>query len=193
MKNKKAFTLVELLVVMAIMAILTTIGLSSFGTIREKSRDSKRKENLESIAKALEMYYNDWGHYPLAETDVAHSRMMGCGNGSEICNWGDPWSAYKTDVSNSTLYMPELPQDPSGFQYYYLTDSKGSYYMLFAYLENKEDSRVAKNSDGDEGFYQNTYCKVEASGGPKVSSCNYLVSSLNISVTTKPSIVNEGG
>jgi len=59
LRRKNAFTLLELLVVMAIMAILTVLGIRSFGSIQIKSRDSHRKQDMQSISKALELYYND--------------------------------------------------------------------------------------------------------------------------------------
>ena len=60
-RNKKfGFTLVELLVVMAIMAILTVVVTSSFKTVQIKARDSRRKNDLSSLSKALTMYYNDF-------------------------------------------------------------------------------------------------------------------------------------
>ena len=53
-KNKKAFTLIELIVVITIIAILGTIGFISFGgKILPNSRDTTRVTNLQNIYKAL--------------------------------------------------------------------------------------------------------------------------------------------
>lgn len=57
MKNKKAFTLFELLVSISIIAILTAIASISYGAAQKKARDSRRIEDMNGIQKAAEMYY----------------------------------------------------------------------------------------------------------------------------------------
>ncbi len=58
-KYKRGFTLIELLVVVAILGILASVGMGQFFTAQKRGRDTQRKESLASIARALEMYYND--------------------------------------------------------------------------------------------------------------------------------------
>lgn len=52
--NTQGFTLVELLVVIAILAILAVIGLATFSGIQRNARDARRREEVQSIAQALE-------------------------------------------------------------------------------------------------------------------------------------------
>jgi len=72
MKNKrKAFTLLELLVVIAMIGILISLGVASFSNAQRKARDSRRREDLKSLQNGLEQYYADHdGSYP-AGTDIA--------------------------------------------------------------------------------------------------------------------------
>lgn len=53
-ERQKGFTLVELLVVVAIIAILTTIGITVFTITRQSARDAKRRADIQTIAKTLE-------------------------------------------------------------------------------------------------------------------------------------------
>jgi general secretion pathway protein G len=61
---KNGFTLIELIVVATIAAILMTIGIVSFQSANMKSRDTKRKSDLEQIRSSLEMYRTDNSSYP---------------------------------------------------------------------------------------------------------------------------------
>lgn len=58
------FTLVELLIVIAILAILTTIGIVAFGSFFKNYRDQQRMKDLTTIKQALELYRSDQGSYP---------------------------------------------------------------------------------------------------------------------------------
>ena len=116
---KNGFSLIELLVVMAIMAV--AIGVSMFGlrNSRLQSRDNKRKIDLEQIRSALEIYRADCGKYPLTLTP-----------GGSLAGSPPPASCLA-----SNIYMTTVPIDP-------LTDRNFSYignvngtYTLCAALE----------------------------------------------------------
>ena len=62
--KKKGFTLVELMVVIAVIGILAGVALVSLNTSRAKARDVQRKTNIASVQRALEMAYADCGFYP---------------------------------------------------------------------------------------------------------------------------------
>src|SRR3989338_6984910 len=55
---KKAFTLLEMLVVVGIIAVLVSIGTSSYSTAQKKARDAKRQSDLKSFQNALEQCYS---------------------------------------------------------------------------------------------------------------------------------------
>lgn len=52
--KQKGFTLVELLVVVAIIAILSVIGLTVFSSAQSNARDARRRADIDAISKALE-------------------------------------------------------------------------------------------------------------------------------------------
>lgn len=53
------FTLVELLIVISIIAILSTIGFAVYSGVQAKSRDARRRGDIDAIAKVLEVSYNN--------------------------------------------------------------------------------------------------------------------------------------
>lgn len=123
-KKKKGFTLIELLVVISIIGILTIVSASSFRNAQVKSRDSQRKTDLDSISKALMMYYNDTGSFP----DLEVYELFGDEDGF-IGN-------------NNVIYMRKTPKDPVNtgtYRYVYKFDAATKVFNLFANLENKND------------------------------------------------------
>ncbi len=67
------FTLIEMLVVIAIIAILVGILFSVFGPVREQARQTQCINNLSQLGMALKAYRTDHGKYPLApkyDTDI---------------------------------------------------------------------------------------------------------------------------
>lgn len=128
----KGFTLVELLIVIAIIGILTTIGVGSFRSARIKARDARKKSDLEQIAKSLEAYTNDHRVFP-----TSSNGQIVCQPPSTTCAWGNPF----TDT-NGTIYTAKLQQDTrSGFDYVY-ESADGTTYSLYTHLENENDPAI---------------------------------------------------
>lgn len=126
MIKRNSFTLIELLVVIAILAGFVALLVPNFMDIRLKARDTKRKGDLFSIQKSLELYKQSQAQpiYP----DVLPS----------------PCTAL-TD-SNNMVYMQKVPNEPltqcnsNAKNYYYLRDSTNfDKYTLYACLENSND------------------------------------------------------
>ena len=63
-KKKSAFTLVELMVVIAIIGILATVVVLNFAGTTYKARKVRVKADLAEIFKALKLYKMDMGKYP---------------------------------------------------------------------------------------------------------------------------------
>ncbi len=73
----KGFTLIELLVAATIVIVLTTIGLVSYRSALNKSKDGKRKSDLETLRQALVLYKADYGRYPTTSDPVATLKSGG--------------------------------------------------------------------------------------------------------------------
>lgn len=57
-KSIIGLTLIELLIVIAIIAILATVGVGIFSGQQKNARDARRKIDVEAISTALEVHYN---------------------------------------------------------------------------------------------------------------------------------------
>ena len=62
--SHRAFTLIELLIVVAIIAILAAIAVPNFLEAQTRSKVSRAKSDMRSLATALESYRIDSNHYP---------------------------------------------------------------------------------------------------------------------------------
>lgn len=142
--KKTGFTLTELLVSITIVAVVAGVGYTTYGNAQLSSRDSKRKQDLASIATALELYYAKNNRYP----DIITMNCAGPGNWC-LSNATQPWIP-----SLNSDYLSKLPTDPksnggypwgdNGFGYAYWSHACGSYavgqfYALVTQLENKSD------------------------------------------------------
>jgi len=61
--HKPAFTLIEVLVVIAIIATISAIGVNQFQNAEEKARDKLRKDDISKIKQALVLAKQDEGFY----------------------------------------------------------------------------------------------------------------------------------
>jgi len=66
LKNKSAFTYIELLIVVTVILVMSGVGMVSFSSFSQKSRDNRRRTDIEMIRNALNLYYSNQagGFYP---------------------------------------------------------------------------------------------------------------------------------
>ena len=109
LKLNKAFTLVEILIVVIIIGILMWALLPRLKGAQERARDTARKANLSQISTALEMYFNDYGTYPT----------------------GKCWN--ELAASLVPQYMNDIPRDPQKWRKTYWTTTNWCSSWNYAY------------------------------------------------------------
>lgn len=113
--DSEGFTIVELLVVISILAILTTIGIVQYHGINSKARDSARRADLYEIATALEVNKIPDGYISL-QTNQFSSFQWADPGGNSYCiasgNPADPEAALpwgNSCPSGFTIVAPGVP------------------------------------------------------------------------------------
>lgn len=106
--RSRGFTLIELMVVIIIIAILSTVGIVYYANFLKNSRDAKRQSDLKFIQSGLEGYHADNLSYPSDLNSLT--------------------SAPKT-------YMTNLPHDPKTSPDYKYELRLGTGYCLYTVLE----------------------------------------------------------
>lgn len=117
---RKGFTLIELIVVISIIGLLTTLGVSSYRTSLRDSRDARRKEDLQNFLKAIEWFQIRNGRGP---TEVGYCQSS-IGNDPGICPPATPTYQWEHNATWTDLvtggYISEFPVDPiNNIPYYY--------------------------------------------------------------------------
>ena len=74
--RQKGFTLVELLVVFAIIAVLLTIAVPRYYTSLDRSKEVVLRENLYQMRDAIGKYYADKGKYPEALATLESEKYL---------------------------------------------------------------------------------------------------------------------
>jgi prepilin-type N-terminal cleavage/methylation domain-containing protein len=135
MFSRRAFTLVELLVVISIIGLLSTIASVSLSSVRLKARDMKRASDITSLRDALELYYTENSAYP-----VAAAWFGATGN----C-WGTVTNNWIPGLSPT--YMAKLPLDPKPGMctQVYIYSSNGTDYKIIAMGPESCESSDMKN------------------------------------------------
>lgn len=76
---QKGFTLLEILVVVAIIGILISIGSAAYTSAQKKSRDARRQGDLRSIQNGFEQYYANNSKYPTSASCTVDSTYLPAG------------------------------------------------------------------------------------------------------------------
>lgn len=117
----RGFTLVELLIVIAIIGLLTTVAMASFGIVQRKGRDARRMEDVQAIQQALASFVAaNGGVFPISTTPVTITGT-------------DAFSAMLVTAEA----MSVVPRDPGypAYMYTYQSNAAGSTYTLSFCLE----------------------------------------------------------
>jgi prepilin-type N-terminal cleavage/methylation domain-containing protein len=115
MEKSKGFTLIELLIVVAIIAILAAIAVPNFLEAQVRSKVSRARADLRSIATAVEAYRTDNNTYPLnmlveqnlgGESDPYPFVPAPAGGNNEF------YFSRKNPITTPIAYMTSIPLDP---------------------------------------------------------------------------------
>lgn len=123
MRNKKGFTLIELMVAMGIIAVLVAMAIIGITIVQRSLRNTQRRDVLHSLQLGIEAYFTNYGSYPAAGTGgvVFHTGSIEI-NGNTI-----------TQLKGATTGSTTATND-GATQYCYSTSGGG--YKLGANLED---------------------------------------------------------
>jgi len=74
--SRRGFTLLELLVVMAIIATLLTLAAPRYFRSLERSREAVLRQDLSSLRESIDRFYGDTGKYPASLAVLVERRYL---------------------------------------------------------------------------------------------------------------------
>lgn len=141
-KKNSGFTLVELLIVVAIITIIAGFIVTAVFNARSESRDQSRQTDLQQFKLGIKLYKETYGEYP----DYPDGAILGVGG--TIDNDLEPFVEVKSD--------PLSEGDSGDYNYWYFSD--------FTCGGNNRNVLTAETVEGEK--YQNT--ETVCSGGAEV-------------------------
>jgi len=136
-KQQKGFTLIEILIVVAIIAILSSVVLVGLGPTQQQGRDARRLSDLRETQTALELYYNKNGSYPAASD----------------------WATMASTTVGAGIGVTQIPNDPSvGKSYGYCVTTDDSAYVIGAQLETNSTAFTGYAAPGTFGPSDASHC-----------------------------------
>ncbi len=125
MKNPKGFTLIEVLLVVAIIALLAGIVILAINPNKQLSatQNAQRRADVNTILNAVYQYSIDNGDIPTAIPTVA----------TEICKTGGTCGSLVdlSDLTTDEQYLTSIPLDPTG------SSTNGAGYEIFKSTNNR--------------------------------------------------------
>lgn len=131
MRPMRGFTLLELLVVVAIIGLLVAYVGPRYAAQIGKSEITAARAQMEALAKALDTYRLDTGHYPTAAQGLAALRERPAGE----AKWNGPY------------LQKDLPADPWGHPYVYRVPGARGDYELLSYGRDGAPGGSGENAD----------------------------------------------
>jgi len=146
--HQSGFTLVELLVTIAVIATIIGLALPNFLGARSRARDTRRKGEINQLKTALQLYYNDYKIYPPAANGGSGkiNYIAGCGTGGTTLCPASCTVAFASGATTGcdTVYMTKFPGEFGTSMFYYQKNG-GADYCLKGSLENPSDSDIASS------------------------------------------------
>lgn len=103
-RDNRGMTLIEIMIVLAIIAILGAIVVPRFMDMPQKARVTAANNQIQNFSLAIEKYYFDTGRYPAEEDGLQVLKQEGYMNKIPEDPWGNPYHYRQPGEHNTDFY-----------------------------------------------------------------------------------------
>ena len=121
-KKAQAFTIVELLIVIVVIAILATISIAAYTNIQQRAKNTAIINAASQSLKMIQAYIAEYGTYPLASTSTEHACItstVGCRDGSNTYNTNNTFDTNMAKIGTLPKSIPVEGDNSYGLRYMY--------------------------------------------------------------------------
>ncbi|MDP3996463.1 MAG: type II secretion system protein [bacterium] len=161
--HKAGFSILELLVVLFIIYVLSTIVVSQIRVAIKRARDTVRIETFHQMETALALYHDRHGVYPCGDNNGRYDSSLsdgfinGAGEDQDSCTGGPLTGLFEEGFIDAWIKDPINSEEDGWFYLYQLPDITANdhrqSYVLYTRLEDK--SEMMKEDGGKcDNFYE---------------------------------------
>ena len=100
------FTLIELMIVMTLIVILASIGLTTYTNGVTRSKEAVLKENLFRLRDSIDQYYADKNNYPETLSSLVLEKYIRTVPVDPFTQSTDTWQLVMSEVNSEDLLKP---------------------------------------------------------------------------------------
>jgi general secretion pathway protein G len=108
-KRSKGFTLIEMMIVFALIGILVGLGLPQYRNATKRGREAVLKEDLFQMRKLIGQYYSDKGQYPASLQTLVDEKYLYAIPVDPITKTADSWIEIMEVLSEEDLVAGVQP------------------------------------------------------------------------------------
>ncbi len=152
MTFKKGFTLIEIILVIAIMMIVAALVMVSLEESRQKSRNTARVTQIREYQKVFNMYYSEYGYFPRASESSISGQSCLAKFATNSC-WNNVTEKAWLVNAMTPKYINSIPVgenrffgEPSRNGMMYQYTQYGKEYRIYYFMEGRNRDCLADNT-----------------------------------------------
>jgi len=133
-KTRSAFTVLEILIVIAVFGLLATLAILSLNSSRAGLRDAQRVSDISILRSALSQMWLEKAAYPVSEG----VSLGAAGTNTDVLT---PAGFVSAENAGTSLYLARVPTGPKANEYYRYKGSATGYSIRF---QTERDTTIGK-------------------------------------------------